>query len=109
MFDLDIMVMPDEAERAVAALGTIGYEIHDQARLKSGRWCIELSRPRDVGTVDLHRAAPGPRTSIRSCPRAWCSWCVTCFTGRSRVGQLAIAGRLTVGSSLKGAMVSSVM
>jgi Uncharacterised nucleotidyltransferase len=30
MSDLDIMVMPDDAERAVAALGAIGYEIHRQ-------------------------------------------------------------------------------
>ncbi|WOH56113.1 nucleotidyltransferase family protein [Bradyrhizobium sp. BWC-3-1] len=35
MSDLDIMVVPDEAERAVAALGAIGYEIHDQARPES--------------------------------------------------------------------------
>ena len=34
---------------------------------------------------------------------------ITAFTGRSRADQLAIAGRLTVGSSLKGAMVSSVI
>ena len=33
----------------------------------------------------------------------------TAFAGVSRAGQLAIAGRLTVGSSLNGAMVSSVM
>jgi hypothetical protein len=46
----------------------------------------------------------------RSCPVAWCSWRrVTAFAGESRAGQLAIAGRLTVGSSLNGAMVSSVM
>ena len=34
---------------------------------------------------------------------------VTAFTGMGRIGQLAIAGRLTVGSPLNGAMVSSVM
>lgn len=46
----------------------------------------------------------------RSCPLAWCNWRrVTAFTGEGRAGQLAIAGRLTVGSSLNGAMVSSVM
>lgn len=45
-----------------------------------------------------------------SCPPAWCNWrWGTAFAGRSRVGQLAIAGRLTVGLSLNGAMVSSVM
>ena len=47
---------------------------------------------------------------VRSCPLPWCSWRrVTAFAGESRAGQLAIAGRLTVGSSLNGAMVSSVM
>jgi len=47
---------------------------------------------------------------LGSCPGAWCSWRRgTAFTGKGRAGQLAIAGRLTVGSSLKGAMVSSVM
>ena len=49
-------------------------------------------------------------TGDRSCPPAWCSWrWGTAFAGKSRAGQLAIAGRLTVGSSLNGAMVSSVM
>ena len=47
---------------------------------------------------------------IGSCPLAWCSWrWVTAIAGMGRAGQLAIAGRLTVGSSLNGAMVSSVM
>jgi hypothetical protein len=40
----------------------------------------------------------------------WCNWrWVTAFTGIGRAGQLAIAGRLTVGSSLNGAMVARVM
>lgn len=44
-----------------------------------------------------------------SCPLAWCSWRrVTAFAGGSRVGQLAIAVMLTLGSSLNGAMVSSI-
>lgn len=51
-----------------------------------------------------------PWTSLRSCPLAWCSWRqVTAFAGESRAGQLAIAVRLTLGSSLNGAIVSSVM
>ena len=46
----------------------------------------------------------------RSCPLAWCNWrWGTAFAGKGRADQLAIAGRLTVGSSLNGAMVSSVM
>ncbi|MVT71444.1 hypothetical protein GPL21_41420, partial [Bradyrhizobium pachyrhizi] len=51
--------------------------------------------------------APLVLDSPRSCPVAWCSWRrETAFAGKSRAGQLAIAGRLTVGSSLNGAMVS---
>lgn len=33
----------------------------------------------------------------------------TAFAGKSRTGQPAIAGKLTAGSSLNGAMVSSIM
>jgi hypothetical protein len=45
-----------------------------------------------------------------SCPVAWCSSVrVTAFAGMGRIGQLAIAGKLTAGSSPNGAIVSSVM
>lgn len=44
MSDLDIIVVPDKAERAVAALGAIGYEIHEQASSESRRWYVELNR-----------------------------------------------------------------
>lgn len=41
-----------------------------------------------------------------SCPLAWCSWQrITSTSGLVRAGQLANAGRLTVGSSPIGAMV----
>lgn len=60
MSDLDIMVRPDETERAVAALRAIGYGIHAQAPRESRRWFVELIRSIDVGTIDLQRAAPGP-------------------------------------------------
>jgi hypothetical protein len=50
----------------------------------------------------------GARRVWRSCPVAWCSW-GRAPTGVGRIGQLAIAGRLTAGSSLSCAMVSSVM
>ena len=48
------------------------------------------------------------QSPTRSCPVAWCS-CGRAprFTGRGRIGQLAIAERPTAGSSLSGAMVSS--
>jgi hypothetical protein len=45
-----------------------------------------------------------------SCPLAWCNWrWDTAFAGHGRADKLAIAGRLTVGSSLNGAMVSGVI
>lgn len=59
MCDLDIMVMPDEAERAVTALGTIDYQVHERTPPVSRRWYVELNRPGDVGSIDLQRAAPG--------------------------------------------------
>lgn len=60
MSDLDIMIRPDEAETAVAALRAIGYGIHAQAPRESRRWFVELIRSTDVGAIDLQRAAPGP-------------------------------------------------
>jgi hypothetical protein len=53
---------------------------------------------------------PSKQSGTRSCPVAWCSWrWITAFAGESRAGQLAIAVRLTLGSSLNGAIVSRVM
>ena len=47
------------------------------------------------------KKSPEKCNVFRSCPRKWCSWrSVTALTGIGRVGQPAIAGRLTVGSSL---------
>ena len=46
----------------------------------------------------------------RSCPGAWCSWRgLASMFGTAGTRQLAVAGRLTIGSSLIGAMVSGVM
>lgn len=84
MCDLDIMVVPDEAERAVAALGAIGYEIHDQAPPESRRWYVELNRSRDVGTIDLQRAAPGPAYLYRG-PGHALNHCVPALLGRGSV------------------------
>ncbi|WP_439400782.1 nucleotidyltransferase family protein [Bradyrhizobium sp. DASA03068] len=60
MSDLDIMVMPDDARTAVAALSGIGYDIHEQTPPESRRWHVDLNRPQDVGSIDLQEAAPGP-------------------------------------------------
>jgi hypothetical protein len=71
----------------------------------------DLGTPAEATFRHLERhAVPRMSTVSGSCPIAWCSWVwATTFTARSRAGQLAIAARLTVASSLKGAMVSSVM
>ncbi len=49
--------------------------------------------------------------SGRSCPLAWCSLIgvIARLAGKGRIGQAATAGSATAGSSLKDAMVSSVM
>jgi len=60
MADLDLIVLPEETERAVSALIGIGYEIFDQSPAGSQRWYAELNRPCDVGSIDLQRRAPGP-------------------------------------------------
>lgn len=84
MADLDIMVMPDETGKAVAALAAIGYEIHDQAPRGSQRWFVELNRPCDVGTIDLQRSAPGPAHFYRDSGHAL-SHCVPALLGRGNV------------------------
>lgn len=84
MCDLDIMIMPDEARTAVAALCAIGYDIHDQAPPESQRWHVELNRSQDVGAIDLQRAAPGPAYPYQSLGHAL-SHCVPATLGRGRV------------------------
>jgi hypothetical protein len=59
----------------------------------------------EVGYETLRPEAPSS-TVAWSCPLKWCSAVeFTEIAGMSRVGQLAIAGRLTAGSSRMGAMV----
>lgn len=82
MSDLDIMVMPDEAETAIAALREIGYGIHVQAPRQSRRWFVELVRSIDVGAIDLQQAAPGPAHFYRD-PAL--SHCVLSRLGRGSV------------------------
>jgi len=47
---------------------------------------------------------------VGSCPTEWCSW-PRCHSGlgQGRFGQACATGSMTVGSSPRGAMVSSVM
>ena len=45
-----------------------------------------------------------------SCPLAWCSSAAArTLSGKGRVGQMTMAGNPTTGSSLRAAMVSSVI
>ncbi|WP_245509628.1 nucleotidyltransferase family protein [Bradyrhizobium vignae] len=84
MSDLDIMVMPDEAATAIAALSAIGYHIEYQTPPESQRWHVELNRLQDVGTIDLQQAAPGPAYLYRSFGHAL-NHCVPAALGRGRV------------------------
>lgn len=84
MSDLDIMIMPDETQTAVAALCAIGYEIDYQTPPESQRWHVELNRSQDVGTIDLQGAAPGPAYLYRSLGHAL-NHCVPAPLGRGRV------------------------
>jgi len=84
MSDLDIMVMPDEARTAVAALSGIGYDIHDQTPPESQRWHVDLNRWQDVGSIDLQAAAPGPAYLYQNFGHAL-EHCVPVRLGRARV------------------------
>lgn len=83
MCDLDIMVMPDETERALNALCTIGYQINERTSPESKRWYVELSRSRDVGNIDLQR--PGPEFAyVNRDPEDVLSDCLSVRLGRAR-------------------------
>ena len=84
MSDLDIMVMPEEAGEAVAALCAIGYEIDYRTPPGSQRWHVDLSRSQDVGAIDLQQAAPGPAYLYQSLGHAL-NHCVPALLGRGRV------------------------
>jgi hypothetical protein len=77
---------------------------------------VKLVDIKDLGDSGLMTVVDGELGVIvarkgRSCPLRWCNWRrVTAIAGMAgQVSQPARAGRLTAGSSLKGAMVSSVM
>ncbi|PJG51837.1 hypothetical protein CVM73_28840 [Bradyrhizobium forestalis] len=84
MSDLDIMVMPDEASMAVAALRAIGYDIDYQTPPESQRWHVELNRSQDVGSIDLQQAPPGPAYLYQSFGHAL-NHCVPAALGRGHV------------------------
>lgn len=58
--DLDLLVRPEEVERAVAALALQGFGVLARHEGDAVHAVAELGRPQDVGTIDLHQRAPGP-------------------------------------------------
>lgn len=58
--DLDLLVAPAEVARTVACLRQLGYRIDFQSDDPDFHVPLELSRPHDVGIIDLHRRPPGP-------------------------------------------------
>jgi transposase len=106
----------EETNAAIGALAREGLSIRQIVRrvghsrnlvrqvLRGERTEVFPSRQ---STIDAYL----PFLDARSCPRAWCSsgGVITALAGMGRAGQAATAGSPTIGSSLKGAIVSSVM
>jgi hypothetical protein len=57
--DLDLLVRPEEAERAAAGLVAAGFARIGQAA-ETWHGIAEFGRPADVGLIDLHWRPPGP-------------------------------------------------
>jgi hypothetical protein len=58
--DLDLLVRPTEAQRAVEVLETAGFPVHSRYPGPEVHVVAELGRPTDVGFIDLHQRPPGP-------------------------------------------------
>jgi site-specific DNA-methyltransferase (adenine-specific) len=73
-------------------------------------WRSLAKSPKPDGRRALAFRANQAAATERSCPDAWCSfWMATTIAGQGRACQVATAGNPTIGLSLMGAMVSSVM
>ena len=59
MSDVDLLVRPDEAERALEALTAGGFKILER-HAPHRHEVADLWREGDVGVLDLHRRPPGP-------------------------------------------------
>jgi hypothetical protein len=59
LWDLDILVAPEDAARAVEGLKRLGYVVRSQADDELSHWHSVLERPGEVAFVDLHTRLPG--------------------------------------------------
>jgi hypothetical protein len=53
--DLDLMLAPADVAQAVACLETLGYQVIFHANRPGTLLAARLSRPQDVGVIDLHQ------------------------------------------------------
>jgi hypothetical protein len=61
MSDVDLLVRPDETQKAIEALMAGGFNMVGRHR-EEMHGAADLCREGDVGTLDLHRRPPGPPT-----------------------------------------------
>lgn len=59
--DLDLLLAPDEIERAIGALERAGFRLLARYPQFESHVAAELGREQDMGALDLHRRRPGPR------------------------------------------------
>lgn len=64
MSDVDLLVRPDQVETAMGALQTAGFGISSDHRGENLHAVADLCRQGDVGMLDLHQRAPGPRAAV---------------------------------------------
>lgn len=57
--DLDILVSPQDAARALDRLTRLDYRAYFQAPAGAPRWYADLERPGDAGMIDLQQDLPG--------------------------------------------------
>ena len=79
MSDVDLMVTPNDAGRAVSALEAAGFGVLARYPGSAQHVVAELGRPSDAGAVDLHQRPPGPPgmalafdPDAHTTPSDWC-------------------------------------
>lgn len=58
--DIDLLVRPEDVDRAIAALQAAGFPLAARYPGNDVHVVAELARPTDVGFIDLHQRPPGP-------------------------------------------------